>query len=89
MPQSWRHLAQQLCVDDAGVEVREHTSHPIALGVTGYPAGARLVQSNVKDGSLGADVVELVQAAETYLLGEPVDFVSWSFAMSTGGDGNG
>ena len=83
------HLAQQLCVDDAGVEVREHMSRRIALGVTGCPAGARLGQSNVKGGSLGADVVELVQAVETYLLGEPADFVSWSFAMSEGGDGNG
>jgi len=82
------HLAQQLCVDDAGVEVREHMSHPIALGVTGCLAGARLGQSNVKDDWLGAGVAGLAQAVETYLVGGPVDFVSWSFAMNTGGDGN-
>ena len=83
------YLAQQLCVDDAGVEVREHMSHPIALGATGCPAGARLGQSNVKDGSLGAGVAGLAQAVATYLVGEPEDFVSWSFAMNKGGDGNG
>ena len=83
------HLVQQLCVDDAGVEVREHTSHPFALGAIWCLGGARLGQLNVKDDWLGAEVVELVQAVETYLLGEPADFVSWSFAMSEGGDGNG
>ena len=81
------HLTRQPCVVDAGVEVREHTSHLIALGATLCPGGARLGQSNVKDDWLGA--VGLAQAVETYLGGAPVDFVGWSFAKNTGDDGNG